>query len=408
MARLRSSAMGAAMRILAIGVCVIGLAAGHADAAFQGKPPPRGQFAPRGRDGQPPLQQPSPQGQQPPSTQPSPQGGPAAGQSVTPDRSAGGDQLPGRGSPQNGGGRRGGRGRGRDGSGGQSSRQISSSQTQGTGSTGNASVAGSAANARGGSRHDSSNGGSGGQTASSGSSRGGSGKSKSSPSAGGSQGASSKSSTSNSSSASPATSPSSTVAAKVAPSTASVVPAGKTSTGAVQKARRAGGLGRPAAGATKRPRRSTSARAGRGVAGYAVAQGILPTAFKQIAPRADRTAPARPAVKKSSNPLAKLGGQIPLPIPVPDWSKPIIIALLAAGRLVRCALSPCRASRPPARAPARGAAARRRRDAGRARAGGARRCSAGWPYPSPTGRRRGRRPAATSTTCSRPSRGRSR
>jgi Stage II sporulation protein E (SpoIIE) len=33
-------------------------------------------------------------------------------------------------------------------------------------------------------------------------------------------------------------------------------------------------------------------------------------------------------VHAAANPLASLGGQIPLPIPVPDWSKPIIIALL--------------------------------------------------------------------------------
>jgi hypothetical protein len=37
----------------------------------------------------------------------------------------------------------------------------------------------------------------------------------------------------------------------------------------------------------------------------------------------------RPVSHASSNPLANLGGRIPLPLPVPDWSKPIIIALLA-------------------------------------------------------------------------------
>ena len=36
----------------------------------------------------------------------------------------------------------------------------------------------------------------------------------------------------------------------------------------------------------------------------------------------------RAASRPSSNPLARLGGYVPLPIRVPDWSKPIILALL--------------------------------------------------------------------------------
>ena len=43
--------------------------------------------------------------------------------------------------------------------------------------------------------------------------------------------------------------------------------------------------------------------------------------------RASRSKP-RGVVHAAINPLAGLGGNIPLPIPVPDWSKPIIIALL--------------------------------------------------------------------------------
>jgi len=43
--------------------------------------------------------------------------------------------------------------------------------------------------------------------------------------------------------------------------------------------------------------------------------------------RASHSKP-RGVVHTATNPLASLGGQIPLPIPVPDWSKPIIIALL--------------------------------------------------------------------------------
>ncbi len=72
-------------------------------------------------------------------------------------------------------------------------------------------------------------------------------------------------------------------------------------------------------------------------------------AFKQAAPSSTATAHphARASAPASSNPLAKLGGQIPLPIPVPDWSKPIIIALLllAAWFGVRASLAARRARR---------------------------------------------------------------
>jgi hypothetical protein len=47
---------------------------------------------------------------------------------------------------------------------------------------------------------------------------------------------------------------------------------------------------------------------------------------------AERTGGARSSSKAGrgdgGNPLDALGGQIPLPLPVPDWSKPIIVALL--------------------------------------------------------------------------------
>ncbi len=39
--------------------------------------------------------------------------------------------------------------------------------------------------------------------------------------------------------------------------------------------------------------------------------------------------PSRAPVRSSGNLLEKIGRHIPLPLPVPDWSKPIIIALLA-------------------------------------------------------------------------------
>jgi hypothetical protein len=53
------------------------------------------------------------------------------------------------------------------------------------------------------------------------------------------------------------------------------------------------------------------------------------------------------AKSSSSNPLAQLGRQIPFPVPVPDWSKPIILLLLllAAWFAVRSRLAAVRARR---------------------------------------------------------------
>jgi len=85
------------------------------------------------------------------------------------------------------------------------------------------------------------------------------------------------------------------------------------------------------------------------VAAVAITHGAALASSQQVASHSARTgtAPAHLAAKKSSNPLAKLGGQIPLPIPVPDWSKPIIIALLllAAWFGVRSRLAAVRARR---------------------------------------------------------------
>ncbi len=60
-----------------------------------------------------------------------------------------------------------------------------------------------------------------------------------------------------------------------------------------------------------------------------MAASAAPAAFTQVA-SASAAPVSRPraASHTSSNPLESLGGRIPLPIPVPDWSKPIIIALL--------------------------------------------------------------------------------
>jgi len=344
--------MGATMRILAIGLCAIPLAAGHAD-AFQGRPSPHGQSAPRGRDGQPPPQQAAPQGQPPPNAQPSPQGGHVAGQLSAPGGGPGAGRAPGRNSAQNGSGGQDRPENGRRDFGEQGQQQTSSSPTQSEGSSGHASVAGSPSDTRRDSRHDAGNGGAEKQTASTGSSRHGSGKSKSTPSTGGSQGASSKSSSSSSSSAastssaapsssaSPSPSATPAVAAPAVSPPAAAAPNKTSATKAGGSSRRAGAHGHRAA------HRSASAHARSGVAGVAVTQGAALAAFKQPSPHTARTTPAKPAVKKSSNPLAKLGGQIPLPIPVPDWSKPIIIALLllAAWFGVRSRLAAVRARR---------------------------------------------------------------
>ena len=58
-------------------------------------------------------------------------------------------------------------------------------------------------------------------------------------------------------------------------------------------------------------------------------------------------APRRPKPKDSGNPLAGIGRDIPLPLPVPDWSKPIILVLLlvAIWFAVRSRLAARRAKR---------------------------------------------------------------
>jgi hypothetical protein len=73
------------------------------------------------------------------------------------------------------------------------------------------------------------------------------------------------------------------------------------------------------------------------------------TALDLASSRATRTSPAavRKASKPASNPLDAIGRRIPLPLPVPDWSKPIIIllALLAIGLALRSRTAVRRARR---------------------------------------------------------------
>lgn len=73
-----------------------------------------------------------------------------------------------------------------------------------------------------------------------------------------------------------------------------------------------------------------AARASGPLAALALTAGPTLVASAQGSPLVARTAALRAHVRAhaTSNPLEAIGRHIPLPIPVPDWSKPIIIALL--------------------------------------------------------------------------------
>jgi hypothetical protein len=128
-------------------------------------------------------------------------------------------------------------------------------------------------------------------------------------------------------------SPATSAGSVAAPVASLVVPASTaTSTGIPQIAVSSGqpttrapistthGSSRPTQGARARGRLAASALAGAPTLGES-APGAAPVVH---------TAPARARVhaRATGNPLEAIGRQIPLPIPVPDWSKPIIIALL--------------------------------------------------------------------------------
>jgi Stage II sporulation protein E (SpoIIE) len=88
-----------------------------------------------------------------------------------------------------------------------------------------------------------------------------------------------------------------------------------------------------AARAKRTPRRSTGA--GHALTGLGPVAAAGPIAAAVVAApvihtTAERRAAGRPSStsRPSSNPLQTIGKQIPLPVPVPDWSKPIIIVLL--------------------------------------------------------------------------------
>jgi Stage II sporulation protein E (SpoIIE) len=122
----------------------------------------------------------------------------------------------------------------------------------------------------------------------------------------------------------------------------------------------ASAAGKPAANspATSSPSQRTARRAihHAGTQGAAAAPSRGPAlagAPRTVAQSASGAALARagahrpPGKASSSNPLDDIGRQIPFPVPVPDWSKPIILALLllAAWLAVRSRLAGVRARR---------------------------------------------------------------
>jgi hypothetical protein len=68
-----------------------------------------------------------------------------------------------------------------------------------------------------------------------------------------------------------------------------------------------------------------------GAGGSGVTASTLAAALTRATPTAQKTVTPRhaKATRGSSDPLSSLGRSLPLPLPVPDWSKPIILALLA-------------------------------------------------------------------------------
>jgi hypothetical protein len=115
-----------------------------------------------------------------------------------------------------------------------------------------------------------------------------------------------------------------------------VAPAGQAGTAAAATA--AAPSHRPSTGGASGPAKPPSPRAGRAhgrprhpgggaLAASPVAGKATPTSGSPGALRPARA--TRRAGHRSSNPLDTIGRHIPLPLPVPDWSKPIILALLA-------------------------------------------------------------------------------
>jgi hypothetical protein len=88
-------------------------------------------------------------------------------------------------------------------------------------------------------------------------------------------------------------------------------------------------------------------RAGAGGTPTTLAATTAPTASSPVAPAGSPGAGSAHHKAASSNPLETIGRQIPFPVPVPDWSKPIILVLLLLAILfaVRSRLATLRARR---------------------------------------------------------------
>lgn len=137
---------------------------------------------------------------------------------------------------------------------------------------------------------------------------------------------------------------------------------------------------------------------GSGGGGAAVAGAAL-AAVSGARKAADSASP-RHAGSSSGDPLSSIGGALPLPLPVPDWSKPIILllALLAIAFGVRWRLATRRAGRLERR---QGSLLRDIEVMQAALVPEVPEQLGGCPSPSPTARPRARPREATSMTCSR-------
>lgn len=148
------------------------------------------------------------------------------------------------------------------------------------------------------------------------------------------------------------TSPSSGTSAHDAATSASSTSAGSSqagASGAQPAASRVSGKRSSRSGVSKR-RRASSTRAGRALAsgsGASTNAGSTPIAASPAARKARSNARKSSSDDSSGNPLAEIGRQIPFPVPVPDWSKPIILLLLllAIWFAVRSRLAALRARR---------------------------------------------------------------
>ncbi len=173
-----------------------------------------------------------------------------------------------------------------------------------------------------GSGGSSGSGSSGGEASGGGSSSGGSsggGASGGGSSGGSSGGGSSGGGGSSVSTSATAASVSATVAAKTTPSASASAsrPTKRHAGGAGGKRSRSGAGGaKPAPGGPHDPAGSAADLGAAGASALGAA-------------RSSAALAGRAAAKPASNPLDAIGRQIPLPLPVPDWSKPIILALLA-------------------------------------------------------------------------------